>query len=435
MLANRPIVLGVISGLLVASTGLLPAGTPEDRSHFGPILVSSPVLHAPVLEDGALAAASEAAADSLVETPEVIFSEPLVDGDVVILDDYVDLDPSPGLLDWSCRQETYDGHNGTDYSISSFLEMDRGRFVLAAAPGTVTFTDDGHFDRNTRGQNGLSNSVSIRHDDGTISTYLHLAKWSVIVSPGERVEAGQPLGLTGSSGRSYGPHVHFELRRAGGVLDPYAGPCRSGESLWSEQAQHIAFEPARLLDAGVTNSYPDWADALERPPGIRHVRRSADLSIVFWITLEHIKAGDVSEVRLIRPDGFEQFVSPYTHQARYPFSLWYWGTWLSPEYSPAGEWTFEYRLNGELQARETFEFSDRETARPTVVPAQIEVRRGVARGMLEATSPDAGVERFEIVTAPEHGKAQLHGPRQQFFSYLPDSGFEGIESFTVIARD
>ena len=44
-----------------------------------------------------------------------------------------------------------------------------------------------------------------------------------MVSPGQRVEAGETIGLLGSTGNSSGPHVHFELRGAsGGYLDPFA---------------------------------------------------------------------------------------------------------------------------------------------------------------------------------------------------------------------
>src|SRR5881628_589231 len=63
---------------------------------------------------------------------------------------YVDLDPgSPGILDYRCGDLTYDGHQGTDITISDFYDMDEGVPVLCAAPGTVLQTHDGEFDRQT----------------------------------------------------------------------------------------------------------------------------------------------------------------------------------------------------------------------------------------------------------------------------------------------
>ena len=86
---------------------------------------------------------------------------------------YSDLDPNPGLLDYDCRALTYDGHNGNDTFIPDFGIMDEGRYVLAAAPGTVILTEDGHFDRNTTSIPGTpTNWVGIEHEDGTVSYYL-----------------------------------------------------------------------------------------------------------------------------------------------------------------------------------------------------------------------------------------------------------------------
>src|SRR5262245_31445490 len=63
---------------------------------------------------------------------------------------YRDLDGSGAVQDWNCGANTYDGHKGTDIGIGGFPVMDNGsRWVVAAAPGTVTFVSEGCFDRCT----------------------------------------------------------------------------------------------------------------------------------------------------------------------------------------------------------------------------------------------------------------------------------------------
>lgn len=65
---------------------------------------------------------------------------------------------------------------------------------------------------------GYGNLVILRHENGLETYYGHLSKRSV--EPGEWVEAGQVIGLGGSTGRSTGPHLHFETRYEGYAFDP-----------------------------------------------------------------------------------------------------------------------------------------------------------------------------------------------------------------------
>ncbi len=83
--------------------------------------------------------------------------------------------------------------------------------VLAADSGTVTVAGwpDG---------NGYGNRVMISHGNGTETLYAHLSSISVV--PGQRVNRGDVIGVVGSTGRSTGPHLHFEIRRSGELLDP-----------------------------------------------------------------------------------------------------------------------------------------------------------------------------------------------------------------------
>ncbi len=58
-----------------------------------------------------------------------------------------------------------------------------------------------------------ANYVLILHDDGTWADYAHLTHYSANVYVGTRVEAGTVIGLSGSSGYSSGPHLHFAIQR------------------------------------------------------------------------------------------------------------------------------------------------------------------------------------------------------------------------------
>lgn len=65
---------------------------------------------------------------------------------------------------------------------------------------------------------GYGRMVEVDHGDGMATRYGHLSK--ILVKVGDRVEYGSAVGQTGSSGRSTGPHLHYEVRRNGVAIDP-----------------------------------------------------------------------------------------------------------------------------------------------------------------------------------------------------------------------
>ena len=65
---------------------------------------------------------------------------------------------------------------------------------------------------------GYGNAIEVAHADGTSTLYAHASE--VDVTPGEHVAAGDILGLVGQTGRTTGPHLHLEVRKAGQFLDP-----------------------------------------------------------------------------------------------------------------------------------------------------------------------------------------------------------------------
>jgi murein DD-endopeptidase MepM/ murein hydrolase activator NlpD len=143
--------------------------------------------------------------------------------------------------DWACGAKTYNQHSGTDYGIGGFAAMDQGRWVMAAASGTVIATHDGEYDRCTSGRCGTANYVKIRHSDGKVSVYWHLKKWSLRVRKGQWVGCGTVIGKVGSSGYSTGPHLHFGVEVGGAIDDPYAAvrsSCGGTFSFWTAQGRY-----------------------------------------------------------------------------------------------------------------------------------------------------------------------------------------------------
>jgi len=105
------------------------------------------------------------------------------------------------------RSDPFDGreafHKGVDFAGSI------GDNVVAVAAGVVTWAGE---------RSGFGKLVEINHGDGFITRYAHNQR--TLVSVGETVKRGEAVALMGSSGRSTGPHVHFEVLRNGRQVNP-----------------------------------------------------------------------------------------------------------------------------------------------------------------------------------------------------------------------
>jgi murein DD-endopeptidase MepM/ murein hydrolase activator NlpD len=94
--------------------------------------------------------------------------------------------------------------------------MPVGTPVHAAREGVVVLVEDSHDLGCAREECGrFANFVVVLHSDGTTGEYFHLARGSVRVRPGERVARGQWLALSGNTGFSTAPHLHFGVYRTG----------------------------------------------------------------------------------------------------------------------------------------------------------------------------------------------------------------------------
>lgn len=115
-------------------------------------------------------------------------------------------------------------HPGVD------LRAPIGSRVNAAASGTVVFAGT-WFDY------GLM--VEIEHSDGSRARYAHLASFANGLRPGMSVKPGDPIATLGRTGRTTGPNLHVELRRAGRPVDPWPwlirAPCKLGMGRPAEQ--------------------------------------------------------------------------------------------------------------------------------------------------------------------------------------------------------
>ena len=107
------------------------------------------------------------------------------------------------------RRDPILGRNRVRFHAGIDLGGERGDVVSAAAPGVIS---------GAGWSGGRGRAVTIQHAGGYTTTYAHLRR--ILVRPGQRVEMGTPLGLVGSTGRSTGPHLHFEVRSGSIPIDP-----------------------------------------------------------------------------------------------------------------------------------------------------------------------------------------------------------------------
>jgi murein DD-endopeptidase MepM/ murein hydrolase activator NlpD len=89
---------------------------------------------------------------------------------------------------------------------------------LAVPSGTPVTSTEGGRVRSAGWSGNYGLLVVVEHGNGVQTRYAHLS--SLAVSAGDEIEAGQRLGLSGSTGRSTGPHVHYEVRVDGRPVDP-----------------------------------------------------------------------------------------------------------------------------------------------------------------------------------------------------------------------
>ncbi len=111
-------------------------------------------------------------------------------------------------------------HSGVDYAAP------KGTAIFASGNGTVEMA---------RYVNGYGNFVKIRHNSEYETAYGHMQRFASGIRPGIRVKKGQIIGYVGSTGRSTGPHLHFEILRHGQRINPLKAKVATGNDLYGGQ--------------------------------------------------------------------------------------------------------------------------------------------------------------------------------------------------------
>lgn len=104
----------------------------------------------------------------------------------------------------------YKLHTGTDFCAPNI----NGKTVYAVKGGEVIYAAK---------HKAYGNFVIIDHGAGVSTCYAHMQDGSMLVSVGQKVSQGQPIGKVGSTGYSTGPHLHFEVRIDGATVNPMGG--------------------------------------------------------------------------------------------------------------------------------------------------------------------------------------------------------------------
>ncbi len=192
--------------------------------------------------------------------------------------------------------------------------MRSGYAVVAAAPGTVLRIRDGEPDISSRARTDLKgkdagNGVVIDHGNGWETQYSHLRQGSVGVKLGQRIVAGQQMGLVGMSGNAEFPHLHFTVRHEGKAVDPFTGETQgsacaaaaSRNGIWAaEAARELEYQPTAVISLGLASTVPSKLVA-DRSGAPSLTSRQAP--VILWADVFGAKPGDIQTFDIIGPDG------------------------------------------------------------------------------------------------------------------------------------
>lgn len=263
---------------------------------------------------------------------------------------YVDHDSTKAFKDGMCGDKTYDGHNGTDFSIRDFKVMDSGVNVLAIADGVVFEAIDGLYDRRKRWEEGAAgNYIAIIHDK-YIVYYWHIRKNSIPVKQGDSVKAGQTIGLVGSSGYSSGPHLHIEIKENGKIIDPFSGRCNDDiDSFWKN---HPIYDTSlQIVDKGFVPYVPNEDTLKERFLVTDTFRVNKDTVVCFWIQTHGLRPRNHAYVEWIKPNGKLWYKHKHTWDTHWWFN---YGWFYIPVPNIIGTWTAKYYVNDKMITSKKF---------------------------------------------------------------------------------
>jgi PKD repeat protein/murein DD-endopeptidase MepM/ murein hydrolase activator NlpD len=357
--------------LFAVGAGSVSAQKPDEEVHLETV-----ILPRDLTTDKERAEIEAEVADSIAQfaaqgllpsysTESVQFSWPLRAADSLTdygyhgVSGFVDHDPNyNSLLDYMCGDRTYDlssgyDHRGTDFFTFPFpwLKMDNDEVeIVAAADGVIYSKHDGEYDRQCGLSGARSNSVVLRHADGTITWYLHMKRGSLTdKAVGESVVAGEYLGIVGSSGSSTGPHLHFEVRTPANNahIDPYEGPCHTPPSMWETQPSY--YDSAVIaVHTGSNRPYSPSTDCGEQENTNIQTTYEPDDTVYFITYFRDLLEDQESSFRIKKPDDsvYKSWSYTATYEHRSVAYLWTSRSLDDDGPVPLGTWSFEVDFEG-----------------------------------------------------------------------------------------
>lgn len=257
-----------------------------------------------------------AATPAMADPPALVFPLRCTLHETCFIQNYTDIDPSSGILDYRCNEATYDGHKGTDFRVLSVKAAEKGVAVLAAAAGGVKALRDGVEDRligegvsAPKGRE-CGNGVVIDHEGGWQTQYCHLRRGSVSVRKGQQVAAGEPIGLVGYSGRAQFAHLHLSVRHGSRVIDPFTGRAvdgacggAPGKGLWrAGLGDGLSYRRGELIETGFVDRPVKTRDLEEGRTALWPASPSGK-ALVFYARLINLEKGDRLRLVLDGPSG------------------------------------------------------------------------------------------------------------------------------------
>ncbi|MGE4219965.1 MAG: peptidoglycan DD-metalloendopeptidase family protein [Alphaproteobacteria bacterium] len=235
-------------------------------------------------------------------------------GDDCYVQQYVDHDSTDGYKDYRCGPLSYDTHKGTDIRLPSIPAMDKGVEVVAALAGVVSAIREGMPDVHMRlvgreavNDRGLGNVVVLDHPGGWRTVYAHMHRDSLRVKKGDKVEAGQVLGLVGMSGLTEFPHLHFGVMRNGNNVDPFIGDVpmegcdMKGKPLWApEVLAQLPYRKTFVTASGFYNRELKREALLYGLADEKTLPRNID-DLYFFVDISGAYAGDALTVQFLGP--------------------------------------------------------------------------------------------------------------------------------------
>ena len=369
---------------------------------------------------------------------------------------FPDHNNTAGLLqDYMCGNRTYDrggyDHLGTDILGWPFNwhKMDNDEVqVIAAAPGVIINKKDGNYDRECAtidSGNQYSNFIKILQSDGSRALYAHLKTFSLTSKGvGDSVQTGEYLGIIGSSGWSWEPHLHFELEDTNGdMVDPNVGDCNQSPSIrWADGVQPPYYDSA--INKIMTHSAPPDFNVPCPTPAIINEKNdfvAGDTLYVAGYYRDQLN-GQTAQYTIYKPDGSifqtwshnitENFPHPSIYRSDWANASHWWWAWSLPLDSPGGNWRVEV-----IYESKTYEHYFN-VNRPPVMNAI------AGQSMNEGETLDVGVSSTDpdsnsiTLTAnlPSFGNLTDHGDGTGTISFAPGFNVAGVYyNIEVIATD